>query len=205
MGQKYELDFLTENNINLLIKESEKKAENKELVRKILEKALEAKGITDEEAAVLLSINDTELLEEMFETARKIKEKIYGKRIVMFAPLYVSNYCVNNCEYCGYKHDNDELSRKKLNREELIEEVKSLEKLGHKRIALEAGEDPINCSLDYILDCIKDIYSIKFKNGSIRRINVNIAATTVENYKRLKEAEIGTYILFQETYHKPTY
>lgn len=205
MEQKYELDFLNENDINLLIKESEKKAENKELVRKILKKALEAKGITDEEAAVLLSIEDTKLLEEMFEAARKIKEKIYGKRIVMFAPLYVSNYCVNNCEYCGYKHDNDELSRKKLNREELIEEVKSLEKLGHKRIALEAGEDSLNCSLDYILECIKDIYSIKFKNGSIRRINVNIAATTIENYKRLKEAEIGTYILFQETYHKPTY
>lgn len=123
----------------------------------------------------------------------------------MFAPLYISNYCVNNCRYCGYKHCNDELFRKKLNSEELIAEVKALEKLGHKRIALEAGEDPINCSIDYVLDCIKDIYSIKFKNGSIRRINVNIAATTVENYKRLKEAEIGTYILFQESYHKPTY
>ena len=123
----------------------------------------------------------------------------------MFAPLYISNYCVNNCRYCGYKHCNDELFRKKLNSEELIAEVKALEKLGHKRIALEAGEDPINCSIDYVLDCIKDIYSIKFKNGSIRRINVNIAATTVENYRKLKEAEIGTYILFQESYHKPTY
>ena len=158
MEQKYELEFLNENDINLLIKESEKKAEDENLVREILKKAVEAKGITDKEAAVLLSINNPELLEEMFETARKIKEKIYGKRIVMFAPLYVSNYCVNNCEYCGYKHDNDELSRKKLNREELIEEVKSLEKLGHKRIALEAGEDPLNCSLDYILECITDIY-----------------------------------------------
>ena len=141
----------------------------------------------------------------MYAVSKKIKEKIYGKRIVMFAPLYISNYCVNNCRYCGYKHCNDELFRKKLNSEELIAEVKALEKLGHKRIALEAGEDPINCSIDYVLDCIKDIYSIKFKNGSIRRINVNIAATTVENYKRLKEAEIGTYILFQESYHKPTY
>lgn len=141
----------------------------------------------------------------MYAVSKKIKEKIYGKRIVMFAPLYISNYCVNNCRYCGYKHCNDELFRKKLNSEELIAEVKALEKLGHKRIALEAGEDPINCSIDYVLDCIKDIYSIKFKNGSIRRINVNIAATTVENYRKLKEAEIGTYILFQESYHKPTY
>ena len=141
----------------------------------------------------------------MFKAARQVKEKLYGKRLVVFAPLYVSNYCVNNCTYCGYKHCNDELKRKKLNKEQLIEEVKVLESLGHKRIALEAGEDPVNAPLDYILDCIKSIYSIKFDNGSIRRINVNIAATTVENYKRLKDAEIGTYILFQETYHKPTY
>ena len=141
----------------------------------------------------------------MFKAARQVKEKLYGKRLVVFAPLYVSNYCVNNCTYCGYKHCNDELKRKKLNKEQLIEEVKVLESLGHKRIALEAGEDPVNAPLDYILDCIKSIYSIKFDNGSIRRINVNIAATTVEDYKRLKDAEIGTYILFQETYHKPTY
>ena len=141
----------------------------------------------------------------MFKAARQVKEKLYGKRLVVFAPLYVSNYCVNNCTYCGYKHCNDELKRKKLNKEQLIEEVKVLESLGHKRIALEAGEDPVNAPLDYILDCIKSIYSIKFDNGSIRRINVNIAATTVENYKKLKDAEIGTYILFQETYHKPTY
>ena len=141
----------------------------------------------------------------MFKAARQVKEKLYGKRLVVFAPLYVSNYCVNNCTYCEYKHCNDELKRKKLNKEQLIEEVKVLESLGHKRIALEAGEDPVNAPLDYILDCIKSIYSIKFDNGSIRRINVNIAATTVENYKRLKDAEIGTYILFQETYHKPTY
>lgn len=141
----------------------------------------------------------------MFKAARQVKEKLYGKRLVVFAPLYVSNYCVNNCTYCGYKHCNDELKRKKLNKEQLIEEVKVLESLGHKRIALEAGEDPVNAPLDYILDCIKSIYSIKFDNGSIRRINVNIAATSVEDYKRLKDAEIGTYILFQETYHKPTY
>lgn len=202
---KYNLDFLDENIINQIISDAEKKSENSEIVREILKKAEKAEGITDEEAAILLSIKDENLLEEMYAVSKKIKEKIYGKRIVMFAPLYISNYCVNNCRYCGYKHCNDELFRKKLNSEELIAEVKALEKLGHKRIALEAGEDPINCSIDYVLDCIKDIYSIKFKNGSIRRINVNIAATTVENYKKLKEAEIGTYILFQESYHKPTY
>lgn len=202
---KYNLDFLDENIINQIISDAEKKSENSEIVREILKKAEKAVGITDEEAAILLSIKDENLLEEMYTVSKKIKEKIYGKRIVMFAPLYISNYCVNNCRYCGYKHCNDELFRKKLNSEELIAEVKALEKLGHKRIALEAGEDPINCSIDYVLDCIKDIYSIKFKNGSIRRINVNIAATTVENYRKLKEAEIGTYILFQESYHKPTY
>ena len=202
---KYNLAFLDENIINQIISDAEKKSENSEIVREILKKAEKAEGITNEEAAILLSIKDENLLEEMYTVSKKIKEKIYGKRIVMFAPLYISNYCVNNCRYCGYKHCNDELFRKKLNSEELIAEVKALEKLGHKRIALEAGEDPINCSIDYVLDCIKDIYSIKFKNGSIRRINVNIAATTVENYKRLKEAEIGTYILFQESYHKPTY
>ena len=202
---KYNLDFLDENIINQIISDAEKKSEDSEIVREILKKAEKAEGITDEEAAILLSIKDENLLEEMYAVSKKIKEKIYGKRIVMFAPLYISNYCVNNCRYCGYKHCNDELFRKKLNSEELIAEVKALEKLGHKRIALEAGEDPINCSIDYVLDCIKDIYSIKFKNGSIRRINVNIAATTVENYRKLKEAEIGTYILFQESYHKPTY
>nr|WP_308576249.1 [FeFe] hydrogenase H-cluster radical SAM maturase HydG [uncultured Fusobacterium sp.] len=202
---KYNLDFLDENIINQIISDAEKKSEDSEIVREILKKAEKAEGISDEEAAILLSIKDENLLEEMYNVSKKIKEKIYGKRIVMFAPLYISNYCVNNCRYCGYKHCNDELFRKKLNSEELIAEVKALEKLGHKRIALEAGEDPINCSIDYVLDCIKDIYSIKFKNGSIRRINVNIAATTVENYRKLKEAEIGTYILFQESYHKPTY
>lgn len=202
---KYNLDFLDENIINQIISDAEKKSEDSEIVREILKKAEKAEGISDEEAAILLSIKDENLLEEMYAVSKKIKEKIYGKRIVMFAPLYISNYCVNNCRYCGYKHCNDELFRKKLNSEELIAEVKALEKLGHKRIALEAGEDPIKCSIDYVLDCIKDIYSIKFKNGSIRRINVNIAATTVENYRKLKEAEIGTYILFQESYHKPTY
>lgn len=141
----------------------------------------------------------------MFKAAREIKEVIYGKRIALFAPLYVSNYCVNKCKYCGFKHDNESLKRRKLTMDELEEEIRILESMGHKRLALEAGEDPVNCSLDYIIECIEKIYSLKFDNGSIRRINVNIDAKTIEDYKRLKDAEIGTYILFQETYHKPTY
>lgn len=205
-NEKYNaLDFIKDNEINSLIAKGKELVSDKELVREIIEKSKSAEGLTPEETAVLLNLEDKELIEEMFKAARQVKEKLYGKRLVVFAPLYVSNYCVNNCTYCGYKHCNDELKRKKLNKEQLIEEVKVLESLGHKRIALEAGEDPVNAPLDYILDCIKSIYSIKFDNGSIRRINVNIAATTVENYKRLKDAEIGTYILFQETYHKPTY
>lgn len=205
-NEKYNaLDFINDDEINSLIAKGKELVSDKELVREIIEKSKSAEGLTPEETAVLLNLEDKELIEEMFKAARQVKEKLYGKRLVVFAPLYVSNYCVNNCTYCGYKHCNDELKRKKLNKEQLIEEVKVLESLGHKRIALEAGEDPVNAPLDYILDCIKSIYSIKFDNGSIRRINVNIAATTVENYKRLKDAEIGTYILFQETYHKPTY
>ncbi|MGU9103060.1 [FeFe] hydrogenase H-cluster radical SAM maturase HydG [Clostridium perfringens] len=205
-NEKYNaLDFIKDDEINSLIAKGKELVSDKELVREIIEKSKSTEGLTPEETAVLLNLEDKELIEEMFKAARQVKEKLYGKRLVVFAPLYVSNYCVNNCTYCGYKHCNDELKRKKLNKEQLIEEVKVLESLGHKRIALEAGEDPVNAPLDYILDCIKSIYSIKFDNGSIRRINVNIAATTVENYKRLKDAEIGTYILFQETYHKPTY
>ena len=205
-NEKYNaLDFIKDDEINSLIAKGKELVSDKELVREIIEKSKSAEGLTPEETAVLLNLEDKELIEEMFKAARQVKEKLYGKRLVVFAPIYVSNYCVNNCTYCGYKHCNDELKRKKLNKEQLIEEVKVLESLGHKRIALEAGEDPVNAPLDYILDCIKSIYSIKFDNGSIRRINVNIAATTVEDYKRLKDAEIGTYILFQETYHKPTY
>ena len=141
---------------------------------------------------------------DIFALARKIKEHIYGRRIVMFAPLYLSDYCVNRCTYCGYNHDNHIL-RRNSTQEELAEEVRVLEGMGHKRLALEAGEDPVNCPLDYVLECIQTIYSLKFENGAIRRVNVNIAATTVEDYRKLKDAGIGTYILFQETYHKPTY
>ena len=205
-NEKYNaLDFIKDDEINSLIAKGKELVSDKELVKEIIEKSKSAEGLTPEETAVLLNLEDKELIEEMFKAARQVKEKLYGKRLVVFAPLYVSNYCVNNCTYCGYKHCNGELKRKKLNKEQLIEEVKVLESLGHKRIALEAGEDPVNAPLDYILDCIKSIYSIKFDNGSIRRINVNIAATSDEDYKRLKDAEIGTYILFQETYHKPTY
>lgn len=198
-------DFIIHSEILESLEYGKEKANDKEYVRYILEKAKKCEGLTHRETAVLLNIEDEDILEEMFQTAKEIKEKIYGKRIVLFAPLYVSNYCVNNCEYCGYKHSNKDFRRKKLTMKELAEEVKVLESLGHKRLALEAGEDPVNCSTDYILECIDTIYSLKFDNGSIRRINVNIAATTVENYKKLKDAEIGTYILFQESYHRPTY
>lgn len=198
-------DFIIDSEIRDSLEEGERFAKDMASVRKILDKAEACKGLSHREAAVLLSIDDKEILEEMFKSAKKIKEKIYGKRIVLFAPLYVSNYCVNSCQYCGYKHSNCDFQRRKLNMEELAEEVRVLESLGHKRLALEVGEDPVNTPLDYVIECIKTIYSLKFDNGSIRRINVNIAATTVEDYKRLKEAEIGTYILFQETYHKETY
>ncbi len=199
------LEFLEEKNINFLLEKGLKESKNLKKIEKILEKAKLAKGLNEEEVSILLNVEDREILEEIFQLAKEIKEKIYGKRIVMFAPLYISNYCVNNCTYCGYQHQNKEIIRKKLSKEELTKEVIALEKLGHKRIALEVGEDPVNCNLDYVLQCIKDIYSIKFANGSIRRVNVNIAATTKENYRKLKEADIGTYILFQETFHKKTY
>jgi len=173
-------------------------------VQEVLDKAKEKKGLSHKDIATLLQVEDKDQLEEMYTIAGDIKKSIYGNRIVMFAPLYVSDYCENNCVYCGYKKNNT-FPRRKLTREEIQEEVKILEKMGHKRLALEAGEDPVNCNIDYILDCIDDVYSAQNDNGVIRRINVNIAATTVENYKKLKEAKIGTYILFQETYHKPTY
>ncbi|GAA0177979.1 [FeFe] hydrogenase H-cluster radical SAM maturase HydG [Clostridium sediminicola] len=176
----------------------------KDDVQKVLEKAKKRKGLSPEEVAVLLQIKDEDQTKEMFHIAGEIKQSIYGNRVVVFAPLYVSNYCVNNCTYCGYKRDN-KFPRRKLTRDEIQQEVKLLEKMGHKRIAFEAGEDPVNCDMDYILDAIDAIYSTENKKGAIRRINVNIAATTVENYKRLKDAQIGTYILFQETYYKPIY
>ncbi|WBW95756.1 [FeFe] hydrogenase H-cluster radical SAM maturase HydG [Oceanirhabdus sp. W0125-5] len=198
-------DFIKNDEIFECIKYGEEKATDKEYVKSLLEKAKELKGLNHREASVLLSVEDEELLEEIYNIAGYIKDRIYGERIVMFAPLYVSNYCVNNCVYCGYKHENKNLRRKKLTMDQLEKEVKVLESLGHKRLALEAGEDPVNCDLDYIIECLKKIYSVKLDNGSIRRVNVNVAATTVDEYKRLKDADIGTYILFQETYNKERY
>ncbi|MCE5315183.1 MAG: [FeFe] hydrogenase H-cluster radical SAM maturase HydG [Armatimonadota bacterium] len=197
-------EFINHEEIEATLAQARIEAADTQRVRAILDKAAGFGGLTHREAAVLLNVESPELLEEVFALARKVKEHIYGRRIVMFAPLYVSDYCVNRCAYCGYNHDHT-FARHKLNQEELAREVKLLESMGHKRLALEAGEDPVNCPIDYVLDCIKTIYSLKFDNGSIRRINVNIAATTVENYQKLKAAGIGTYVLFQETYHKPTY
>lgn len=173
-------------------------------VRDVLTKAQELKGLELEELAALLWVDDPELIEEIYAVARKIKETIYGKRLVFFAPLYISDYCVNNCRYCAYKRDN--LSpRRRLTRDELRQEVIAIQNMGHKRIALEAGEDPVNCPIDYITEAMDTIYQTQSDNGSIRRINVNIAATTVEDYRKLKQADIGTYVLFQETYHRKTY
>lgn len=178
---------------------------NKKVVDAILQKAREMKGITHREAAVLLECELEEENEEIERLAKEIKERFYGKRIVMFAPLYLSNYCVNGCVYCPYHSKNKHIVRKKLTQEEIKREVIALQDMGHKRLALEAGEDPVNNPLEYILESIQTIYSIKHKNGAIRRVNVNIAATTIENYKKLKAAGIGTYILFQETYNKEAY
>ncbi len=174
-------------------------------IQKVIEKAKTMVGLSPQDIAILLQVDDQQQMEEIYKIAGDIKSSIYGKRIVMFAPLYVSNYCVNNCIYCGYKRDNI-FQRRKLTQEEIQKEVQVLEKMGHKRLALELGEDPINTPLEYTIECLKTIYETQDnQNGSIRRINVNIAATSVENYKKLKKAQIGTYILFQETYHRETY
>lgn len=176
----------------------------KEEIQEVLNRAKKSKGLSHSDIAILLQTEDKEQLEEMYKIAGEIKESIYGKRVVMFAPLYVSDYCVNNCVYCGYKKCNT-FKRRRLTQEEVAQEVKILEKMGHKRLALELGEDPVNAPIEYVLECLDTIYKTQNSNGEIRRVNVNIAATTVENYKKLKEANIGTYILFQETYHKPSY
>ena len=175
------------------------------LIRAILDKAREGKGLSHREASVLLANEDAGVQAEIAALAKEIKKKFYGNRIVMFAPLYLSNYCVNGCVYCPYHRQNGHIPRKKLTQEEVRNEVIALQDMGHKRLAVEAGEDPVNNPIEYILECIDTIYSIKHKNGAIRRVNVNIAATTVEEYRMLKEAGIGTYILFQETYHKKSY
>ena len=178
---------------------------NVALIDEILEKAKRCKGLTHREAMILLDCEIPEKNAEIFALAEQIKKDFYGNRIVMFAPLYLSNYCINGCVYCPYHAINKHIPRKKLTQEEIAKEVIALQDMGHKRLAIEAGEDPVNNPIEYILESIKTIYSIKHKNGAIRRVNVNIAATTVENYRKLKEAGIGTYILFQETYHKESY
>ena len=198
-------DFINDEEITATLKWAYENKDNLELLDDILEKAKEAKGISYKEAAALLCCTDEKTIEKMFHIATDIKQKIYGNRIVLFAPLYLSNYCVNGCVYCSYHNGNCEIKRKKLSQEEIEKEVIALQDMGHKRLALETGEDPVNSPIEYVLESIKTIYGIKHKNGAIRRVNVNIAATTVENYKKLKDAGIGTYILFQETYHKPTY
>ena len=175
------------------------------LIDAIIEKAKLRKGLDHREASVLLACELEDRNQEIYALAEQIKKDFYGNRIVMFAPLYLSNYCINGCTYCPYHRQNKHIPRKKLTQEEIRAEVIALQDMGHKRLALEAGEDPVNNPLEYILESIKTIYSIKHKNGAIRRVNVNIAATTVENYRKLKDAGIGTYILFQETYHKESY
>ncbi len=198
-------EFINHEEINKTLQYAEENKNNVEVIDAILAKARLRKGLSHREAAVLLDCEIPEKVQEVFELAEQIKKDFYGNRIVMFAPLYLSNYCVNGCLYCPYHLKNKHIARKKLTQEEVAKEVIALQDMGHKRLAIEAGEDPVNNPIEYILDCIKTIYSIKHKNGAIRRVNVNIAATTVENYRKLKEAGIGTYILFQETYHKESY
>ena len=198
-------EFIDHQEILDTLKYAEENKNNVSLITEIIEKAKLRKGLTHREAAVLLDCEIEEKNQEIYALAEQIKKDFYGNRIVMFAPLYLSNYCVNGCTYCPYHAKNKTIPRKKLTQEEVRREVIALQDMGHKRLALEAGEDPKNNPIEYILECIDTIYSIKHKNGEIRRVNVNIAATTVENYRKLKDAGIGTYILFQETYHKESY
>ena len=198
-------EFISDEEIRETLSYAEKNKDNIELIDSIIEKAKLRKGLNHREASVLLACENQEKLDEVYALAEQIKKDFYGNRIVIFAPLYLSNYCVNGCVYCPYHAKNKHIPRKKLTQDEVRDEVIALQDMGPKRLAIEAGEDPVNNPIEYILDCIKTIYSIKHKNGAIRRVNVNIAATTVENYRKLKDAGIGTYILFQETYHKESY
>lgn len=202
---KNAVDFINHEEIEATLAYADAHKTDGALIDEILEKAKLRKGLTHREASVLLACELEDKNQEIFALAKAIKQEFYGNRIVMFAPLYLSNYCINGCLYCPYHAKNKHIPRKKLTQEEIKAEVIALQDMGHKRLALEAGEDPKNNPLEYILESIKTIYSIKHKNGAIRRVNVNIAATTVENYRKLKEAGIGTYILFQETYHKESY
>lgn len=206
-------EFINHDEIIKTLEYADTNKNDLDLVSSIIEKARPQKtgngytcaGLSHREASLLLACDDPSINEKIFKVAEEIKLAFYGNRIVIFAPLYLSNYCVNGCLYCPYHLKNKHIARKKLTQEEVRDEVIALQDMGHKRLAIEAGEDPVNNPLEYILECIKTIYSIKHKNGAIRRVNVNIAATTVEDYRKLKEAGIGTYILFQETYHKKSY
>ena len=198
-------EFISDEEIRETLRYADENRHNAALIESLLAKAEERKGLGHREASVLLACDIPELNERIFSLAGEIKRDFYGDRIVMFAPLYLSNYCVNGCVYCPYHAKNRHIARKKLSQDEICREVIALQDMGHKRLALETGEDPVNCPIDYVLESIRTIYSIKHRNGAIRRVNVNIAATTVENYRKLKEAGIGTYILFQETYHKESY
>lgn len=198
-------EFISHEEILDTLSYAEANKNNLALIDEIIAKAELRKGLSHRDASVLLACEDEERIARIYALAEQIKKDFYGNRIVMFAPLYLSNYCINGCTYCPYHAKNKHIARKKLTQEEVRAEVIALQDMGHKRLALEAGEDPVNNPLEYILECIRTIYSIKHKNGAIRRVNVNIAATTVEDYRKLKEAGIGTYILFQETYHKESY
>ena len=198
-------EFISDEEIKETLKYADENKDNLALVDEIIEKAKLRKGLSHREASVLLACDNAEKVKEMYDLAEQVKKDFYGNRIVMFAPLYLSNYCVNGCLYCPYHLKNKHIVRKKLTQEEIKMEVMALQDMGHKRLAIESGEDPVNNPIEYILESINTIYSIKHKNGAIRRVNVNIAATTVENYKKLKAAGIGTYILFQETYDKIAY
>lgn len=198
-------EFICHDEIMKSLEYADANKDNVELIDRIIEKAKLRKGLDHREASVLLACEIPEKINEIYKLAEQIKKDFYGNRIVMFAPLYLSNYCVNGCVYCPYHMKNKHIPRKKLTQEEVAKEVTALQDMGHKRLAIEAGEDPVNNPIEYILECIDTIYGIKHKNGAIRRVNVNIAATTVENYRKLKDAGIGTYILFQETYHKESY
>ena len=198
-------EFIDDDEIQESLRFADTHKNNLEMIDDILNKARKYKGLSHREALLLLDCEDAEKNKEIFALAEQIKKEFYGNRIVLFAPLYLSNYCINECVYCPFHGKNKHIRRKKLTQEEVRKEVIALQDMGHKRLAIESGEDPENNPIEYILDCIKTIYSVKHKNGAIRRVNVNIAATTVENYRKLKEAGIGTYILFQETYNKKSY
>lgn len=198
-------EFISHEEVLDTLNYAEKNKSNPQVIDEILKKATLGKGLTHREAAVLLDCDIEEKNKEIFALAEKIKKDYYGNRIVLFAPLYLSNYCVNGCVYCPYHAKNTSIPRRKLTQDEIRREVEALQDMGHKRLAIETGEDPVNNPIEYVLESIKTIYSVKHKNGAIRRVNVNIAATTVENYKKLNDIGIGTYILFQETYNKETY